>query len=73
VTLQVSGRSQQLKIEICDDGVGFDPEAVQAGHYGLLGMRERIRLAGGTLTVQSAMGEGTSIEINFPLQGNSHG
>jgi NarL family two-component system sensor histidine kinase YdfH len=73
MTLQVSGRSQQLKIEICDDGVGFDPEAVQAGHYGLLGMRERIRLAGGTLTVQSAMGEGTSIEINFPLQGNSHG
>ena len=67
VTLRLSGGSRQLKIEICDDGVGFEPEAVQAGHYGLLGMRERIRLAGGTLAVQSAAGKGTTIDILFPL------
>jgi len=73
VTLRLSGGSQQLKIEICDDGVGFEPEAVQAGHYGLLGMRERIRLAGGTLAVQSAAGKGTSIEMLFPMQGKNHG
>ncbi len=58
----------ELELEICDNGVGFEPAAVEAGHYGLLGMRERVQLAGGRLEVRSAPGEGTELMIRFPLQ-----
>lgn len=68
VTLRVTGIGTELKIEICDNGVGFDPEVLQAGHYGLLGMRERVRLVGGSLDVHSEPGKGTQIVIRFPLE-----
>jgi NarL family two-component system sensor histidine kinase YdfH len=59
---------KELNIEIADDGSGFDPAAVEAGHYGLLGMRERVRLAGGRFDVFSEPGKGTQIVIRFPLE-----
>jgi two-component system, NarL family, sensor histidine kinase YdfH len=68
VTLKLAGNGKELEITICDDGLGFDPEAIQAGHYGLLGMRERVRLAGGSLNVHSESGKGTRIVIRFPLE-----
>ena len=68
VNLRLSGTEKELEIEIRDDGVGFDPQTVQPGHYGLLGMRERIRLAGGQLDVQSGAGKGTCVLIRFPLE-----
>jgi NarL family two-component system sensor histidine kinase YdfH len=67
LTLRLTGLEKELEIEIWDDGVGFNPEAVSAGHYGLLGMRERVRMAGGNLTVKSEPGKGTRIVIRFPL------
>jgi two-component system, NarL family, sensor histidine kinase YdfH len=73
IKLRLSGSAGKLEIEICDDGVGFDPEGVQAGHYGLLGMGERVRLAGGSLEVKSAPGQGTCILIRFPLEKKSDG
>jgi len=72
VTLRLAGKEKELELEICDDGVGFDPAAVEAGHYGLLGMRERVRLAGGRLEVRSGSGEGTCITIRFPSEISSH-
>ncbi len=53
-----------------DDGVGFDPQgaADQAGHYGLLGMSERARLAGGTLEVTSRPGAGTTLHLRLPVK-----
>lgn len=59
----------ELLVEIRDDGTGFDPVAVagQAGHYGLLGLRERARLAGGVLEVESAPGAGTRLRLRLPL------
>jgi NarL family two-component system sensor histidine kinase YdfH len=60
---------KEMVIEISDDGAGFDPDLVEAGHYGLLGMRERIRLAGGTLEIRSKAGSGTQLVIRFPLTG----
>ena len=58
-----------LEIQIRDDGIGFDPAAAvtQPGHYGLIGMRERARLAGGTLTIDSAPGTGTRLVLCLPL------
>jgi NarL family two-component system sensor histidine kinase YdfH len=68
VSLHLAETGEGLEIEIRDDGIGFDPGAVEAGHYGLLGMRERVRLAGGSLEVQSGPGWGTRINIRFPLE-----
>jgi len=55
-------------LEIGDDGLGFDVDAYQfeSGHYGLVGIRERARLAGGILQVGSHPGEGTVLTITFP-------
>jgi two-component system, NarL family, sensor histidine kinase YdfH len=68
VSLRLSQVGKELEIEMCDDGAGFDPQAVQPGHYGLLGMRERVRLAGGRLNIQSEPGKGTCLLIHFPLE-----
>ena len=66
--VQVEETDAQLCLEIRDDGNGFDLEAVEAGHYGLLGMRERTRLAGGTLDVVSGKEQGTTIKVYLPLE-----
>jgi two-component system, NarL family, sensor histidine kinase YdfH len=62
----------ELEIEICDDGIGFDPVSVGTGHYGLLGMRERVHLAGDRLEVRSEPEKGTQIVIRFPLEDSVH-
>jgi PAS domain S-box-containing protein len=50
-----------------DDGVGFEPDQVQRGdHFGLLGMRERAEALGGSLTVESAPGAGTTVVVEVP-------
>lgn len=57
-----------LSVTVHDDGVGFDPSAVPAGHYGLLGMQERARMAGGSLSIESSPGRGTTVlfKVNYP-------
>jgi signal transduction histidine kinase len=51
-----------------DNGVGFDTASVGGtSHYGLAGMRERIRKIGGTLTLDTGAGKGTDIKIRIPL------
>jgi two-component system, NarL family, sensor histidine kinase YdfH len=59
-----------LEMEISDDGIGFDPQQVDAGHYGLLGMRERARLVRSSFDINSQAGKGTRIVIRFPLSEN---
>jgi signal transduction histidine kinase len=56
-----------LDIKVRDDGVGFDPAQIGAGHYGLIGLRERARLIGGTLNIESAPGQGTTLKVQLPL------
>jgi NarL family two-component system sensor histidine kinase YdfH len=61
--------NELLRLALQDDGIGFDPAAVagQPGHYGLLGLRERVRLLHGNLEIQSTPGAGTRICFSFPL------
>ena len=49
----------QLRLEIVDDGVGFDPNRVGDEHFGLQGIRERARLLDGEATIDSAAERGT--------------
>ena len=54
----------QLELEVHDNGRGFDVnQQVGAGHYGLLGMRERARHTGGALTVESYLQSGTTVRF----------
>jgi signal transduction histidine kinase len=62
VTVSESGG--ELHVEVQDDGTGFDPEAPRDG-FGLAGMRERVALAGGTLTVDTG-GHGTLVKACLP-------
>ena len=62
----------EVAVTIRDDGAGFaipdrPGELAEAGHYGLLGMRERTELAGGWLSIESEPGHGTQIEIHLPM------
>ena len=52
---------------IGDNGSGFDAEAEFAG-FGLLGMRERVALVEGTITIESAAGEGTTVRASVPAR-----
>jgi signal transduction histidine kinase len=54
-----------------DDGPGFDPAQVPEGRWGLLGMRERARNLGGTTSVSSTPGEGTTIVVTLPRDGRA--
>ena len=58
-----------LRVRVRDDGKGIDPEIAKegrSGHYGIPGMRERAVRIGGKLTVWSAPGAGTEIELSIP-------
>jgi signal transduction histidine kinase len=63
-----------ITLSIRDNGIGFNPQQVSEGRgrLGLLGMKERLRLVRGTLSVTSAPGAGTHIEVHVPLPGNAH-
>ena len=67
VHLHVSAASIVLSVR--DEGTGFDPAALEGNRLGLLGMRERAELLGGTFLVQSKPGKGTRIEIMLPATG----
>ncbi|MEI6656641.1 MAG: sensor histidine kinase, partial [Verrucomicrobiota bacterium] len=54
---------------VTDDGAGFDPERVpghREGHFGLQGMRERVKRLGGSLRIVSTPGHGSRIEVVVP-------
>jgi NarL family two-component system sensor histidine kinase YdfH len=68
ITLEAS--ADQVQVEIRDNGSGFDPAGSigQLGHYGLLGLRERARLLGGSLDVRSAPQQGTCLILWLPIE-----
>ena len=71
--VRVEASQAELYLEVRDDGLGFNPEAVDAGHYGLLGMRERARLVGGTIDMSSEKGQGATVRVRLPLSSDGSG
>ncbi len=68
VTVRLHLSDHSLDIEVHDDGIGFDPAQISAGHYGLIGLRERARLIGGTLDIESTARQGTTLRVCLPLE-----
>jgi signal transduction histidine kinase len=72
ITLQAM--NGMLTMKIADNGRGFDLAAVPpTGHHGLYNMRTRAHGGGGELTVRSAPGAGTSIDVRMPIRGRGTG
>jgi len=57
----------RLRVEIHDDGVGFDPDQVPDDRFGVAGIRKRAALFGGRAQITSAAGQGTRIVVDLPL------
>ena len=72
--IRIEWQEEQLWIEVQDNGRGFDVHSVcgsATGHYGLLGMKERIILLGGVMDVQSSPGEGVLLAFQIPYTLNA--
>jgi signal transduction histidine kinase len=69
VTVSLGAENGSVRLRINDDGVGFDPVAaarlLSEGHFGLAGMRERVEMVGGNLSIDSAPGKGTSVAVEL--------
>ena len=69
VDVEVHEDEDGIDIVVRDDGRGFDPAAAGASEgFGLLGMRERIALVGGTLEVSSTPGDGAEVRARVPAR-----
>jgi PAS domain S-box-containing protein len=72
VSVALTQRGRKVRLEVMDEGLGFDPSAVLAEQgpverIGLSSMRERIALLGGELEIRSKPGAGTSVVAEVPL------
>jgi signal transduction histidine kinase len=66
VWITLSATDGQVEVSVRDDGVGFDTATQRGSAYGLVGMRFRVEADGGTLTLKSAVGQGTLIQVRLP-------
>lgn len=70
VAVELQDLGSGVELTVSDDGVGFSPNParvlLQAGHFGLVGMRERLEAAGGLLTVETALAQGTRLTAWLP-------
>ena len=71
-TVRLVATPERVRLSVEDDGRGFDPSRVTGGGQGLIGMRERVEMLGGSLDVRSAP-EGTEVEATIPLDGAEGG
>jgi len=72
VRIRMRANSERFQAVVEDDGIGFDPSTIRQATdgkipLGLLGMKERASLLGGTLDVRSSPGNGTSVVLDIPL------
>jgi len=72
--LTISRTRNRIRVEISDEGRGFDPKVqTTVNHYGLDIMKTRARQSGGTLTIHSAPGKGSNIALEYPVGAQSSG
>ena len=69
VVIELSETESSVVFRVSDDGAGFDSSASYPGHLGLHSMRGRVQQLGGHLSLQSAPGQGTTVEGRIPAGG----
>jgi PAS domain S-box-containing protein len=67
-TVSLAGAPAQVTLTVADNGRGFDPLSLGTSGLGLLTMRERVELLGGTLAVEAGRPHGTTIRVVLPLK-----
>lgn len=69
ISVRLDRQPEAVSLEIQDDGTGFDVEQPtrDGHHFGLQGIRERVKRLGGTLSIESAPNRGTQIRVRVPL------
>ncbi len=67
VALRLARQENEIILQVHDNGKGFDPTSPFPGHFGVRSMEERVAKMGGTLTIESAPGQGTCIDVRVPL------
>ena len=73
VSIRAQARSDEIVIEVKDDGKGITTENAAGGEsWGILGMHERVRHFGGSLTISGRAGHGTTVELRVPM-GSAYG
>jgi signal transduction histidine kinase len=67
-SLVLKAHKGEIVLAVADKGAGFDPVLAEGqSGLGLVGIRERARLAGGSISIRSSPGKGTHIEVRLPL------
>ena len=67
VNIALTQQGNSIHLDVRDWGVGFSPQNIEEQHFGLQGIRERARLLGGRVTIESAPGKGTHVAVELPL------
>ena len=67
VRVKLTQKGDDVTLEVRDWGIGFDEETVQENRFGLEGIRERARIMGGKLSIKTASGKGTTVQVTFPV------
>ncbi|MBD8004678.1 sensor histidine kinase [Bacillus norwichensis] len=67
IQVKVEILSEQVYVIVKDDGSGFDVNVQKSGSYGMMGMRERVEILDGLLSIHSKQGAGTVISIKIPV------
>jgi len=66
VAVSLRRAENEIVLRIEDDGIGFAPDPGPSGHYGIVGMREQAKFAGGALTIGAARGGGARLTLVMP-------
>ncbi len=68
-SVEIRRAADEVRVSVSDRGGGFDVEAARKRGFGLVGMTERVKLAGGTCTIESAPGVGSRVTALLPITG----
>jgi signal transduction histidine kinase len=76
IEVLISVNPTEVILEVCDDGIGFSVPSklgdfLSTDHFGIVGIRERLELVNGDLTIKSTPGEGTRLKASVPVETHS--
>jgi signal transduction histidine kinase len=74
VQVDIGFEKEEFRVQVHDDGCGFNPEVASAqpnGHYGLVGIQERAKRIGGVLILNSQPGAGTELTLSVPRKSSA--